>query len=59
MVIAISKELRGKTFIVGDDTLFAVAYSTLSQVCLLDKQHLCQDNKLAICLIFELGQSLA
>lgn len=59
MVIAICKELRGRTFIVGDDTLFAVAYSALPQFCLLDKQHLCQDNKLAICWIFDSGQSLA
>lgn len=59
MVIAISKVLRGRTFIVGRDTLFAVAYSALPQLCLLDKQHLCQDNQLAIRLIFDSGQSVA
>lgn len=58
MVTAICKELRGKTFIVGNDTLFAVAYSTLPQFCLLDKQHQCKDNQLAMCLIFDSGQSL-
>lgn len=58
MAPAICKELGEKTFIVGNDTLFAAAYSTLPHFCLLGKQHQCKDNKLAICLIFDSGQSL-